>query len=199
MAIVAKKLGKTAPGKRTLTSTTLRILSRSGLATGSGTISGAGTEASIREDNDRFKSFSKIRSLRKPISLPSGKLFRPQSASLSNRETRPQGDGPAEALIHPGGHCPNLWSVLQRDRAPGPALRGCARNPRRFAQDGPEQAIRCMRTSASPSAPRDTSASLTEATARLRLVWRGHVVSFKNKKHSGGTDLFTRNRKQGHK
>ncbi len=42
-----------------------------------------------------------------------------------------------------------------------------------------------MRTSALPSAPRDTSASLTAATARLHLVWHGHVVSFKNKKHSG--------------
>ena len=38
---------------------------------------------------------------------------------------------------------------------------------------------------ASPSAPRDTSDSLTAPTARLRLVWHGHVVSFKNKKHSG--------------
>jgi hypothetical protein len=42
-----------------------------------------------------------------------------------------------------------------------------------------------MRTSASASGKRDSSASLTAPTAKLRLVWHGHVVSFKNKKHSG--------------
>ena len=55
MAIVAKKLGNPAPGKRTLDIDDIENLVEERLGHRFGTISGAGTEASIREDNDRFK------------------------------------------------------------------------------------------------------------------------------------------------